>query len=98
VRLSKATHRFRKPSQVASAPNAVRTKHGLDAVLIVGLLQALQGDEKRAELLLERGYGKVPDTRSNIIRYSKTLHVVGRQVSHFRQLPLQRAFFFRKAS
>jgi hypothetical protein len=30
-------------------------------VLIVGLLQALQGDEKWAKLLLERGYGKVAD-------------------------------------
>jgi hypothetical protein len=33
----------------------------LDALLIVGALQALQGDEKWAKLLLERGYGKVAD-------------------------------------
>jgi len=33
----------------------------LDALLIVGALQALQGDEKWAKRLLERDYGKVPD-------------------------------------
>lgn len=36
-------------------------KHALDATIIVGLLQALQGDEKWAKLLWEYGYGKVPD-------------------------------------
>lgn len=36
-------------------------KHALDAILIVGLLQALQGEEKWAKLLLERGYGKMAD-------------------------------------
>ncbi len=33
----------------------------LDALLIVGTLQALQGDEKWAKLLIERAYGKVRD-------------------------------------
>lgn len=33
----------------------------LDALLIVGTLQALQGDEKWAKLLLERAYVKVRD-------------------------------------
>jgi hypothetical protein len=33
----------------------------VDALLIVGALQALQGDEKWAKLLLERGCGKVTD-------------------------------------
>lgn len=33
----------------------------LDAMIIVGILQALQGDEKWGKLLWERGYGKVTD-------------------------------------
>jgi hypothetical protein len=37
----------------------------LDPLLIVGAPQALQDDEKWAKLLLERGYGKVPD---NVVR------------------------------
>lgn len=36
-------------------------KQALDATIIVGLLQALQGDDKWAKLLWEYGYGKVPD-------------------------------------
>ncbi|MFK4523106.1 hypothetical protein ABIF90_001087 [Bradyrhizobium japonicum] len=36
-------------------------KKPLQATIIVGLLQALQGDEKWAKLLLPRGYGKIPD-------------------------------------
>lgn len=35
-------------------------KQALDAIIIVGLLQALQGDEACAKLLWERGYGEVP--------------------------------------
>jgi hypothetical protein len=36
-------------------------KKALEATIIVGLLQALQGDDRWAKLLWERGYGKVPD-------------------------------------
>lgn len=36
-------------------------KKPLQATIIAGLLQALQGDEKWAKLLWERGYGKVAD-------------------------------------
>lgn len=36
-------------------------KKPLQATIIAGLLQALQGDEKWARLLWERGYGKVAD-------------------------------------
>jgi hypothetical protein len=36
-------------------------RQALDATIIVGLLQALQGDDKWAKLLWERGYGRVPD-------------------------------------
>lgn len=36
-------------------------RQALDAMVIVGLLQALQGDEKWAKLLWEYGFGKVPD-------------------------------------
>ena len=36
-------------------------KNALDATIIAGLLQALQGDDKWAKFLRERGYGKVPD-------------------------------------
>lgn len=36
-------------------------KKALEATIIVGLLQALQGDKEWAKLLWERGYGKVPD-------------------------------------
>lgn len=37
------------------------SRDALDAMVIVGLLQALQGDEKWAKLLWEYGFGKVPD-------------------------------------
>lgn len=36
-------------------------KNALDATIIAGLLQALQGDDKWAKLLWEYRYGKVPD-------------------------------------
>jgi len=36
-------------------------KNALDATIIAGLLQALQGDDKWAKLLWEYGYGKVPE-------------------------------------
>lgn len=36
-------------------------KKALEATVIVGLLQALQGDKDWAKLLWERGYGKVAD-------------------------------------
>lgn len=36
-------------------------KKPLQATIIVGLLQALQGDEKWGKLLWGRGYGRVPD-------------------------------------
>jgi hypothetical protein len=36
-------------------------KNALDAIIIVGILQALQGDKGWAELVLNRGHGKVPD-------------------------------------
>ncbi|MGY4295132.1 hypothetical protein ACVWXN_003227 [Bradyrhizobium sp. i1.4.4] len=36
-------------------------KKPLQATIIVGRLQALQGDDKWAKLLWERGFGKVPD-------------------------------------
>jgi hypothetical protein len=36
-------------------------KSALDATIIVGLLQALQGEDKWAKLLWEYGYGKVLD-------------------------------------
>jgi hypothetical protein len=35
-------------------------KKALEATIIVGLLQALQGDEDWAKFLWKRGYGKVP--------------------------------------
>lgn len=36
-------------------------RQALEATIIVGLLQALKGDKAWAQLLWERGYGKVPD-------------------------------------
>lgn len=36
-------------------------RSAIDAMVIVGLLQALQGDERWAKLLWEYGFGKVPD-------------------------------------
>jgi hypothetical protein len=36
-------------------------KKAIDAVFIVGLLQALQGDKAWAQFIVERGWGKVPD-------------------------------------
>lgn len=36
-------------------------RNALDAMVIAGLLQALQGDERWAKLLWEYGFGKVPD-------------------------------------
>jgi hypothetical protein len=36
-------------------------KRAIDAVFIVGLLQALQGDKQWAQFITERGWGKVPD-------------------------------------
>jgi len=36
-------------------------RKALDAMIIAGLLQALQGDERWAKLLWEYGFGKVPD-------------------------------------
>jgi hypothetical protein len=51
------------PSAIAETiRNAVGAdRKALQATIIVGLLQALQGDEKWAKLLWERGYGKVAD-------------------------------------
>lgn len=36
-------------------------KRAIDAVFIVGLLQALQGDKNWGQFIVERGWGKVPD-------------------------------------
>ena len=46
--------------------NAIRNqcgadKRAIDAVMIVGLLQALQGDKGWAQFIVERGWGKVTD-------------------------------------
>lgn len=46
--------------------NAIRAQCGsdakaMDAMIVVGLLQALQGDNKWAQLIWDRGWGKVPD-------------------------------------
>lgn len=40
-------------------------KNALDAIIMVGILQALQGDEKWAKLLIEHGWGK-PEQVSKI--------------------------------
>ena len=50
------------PAIVTTIKKAVGAdKNALDATIIAGLLQALQGDDKWAKLLWEYGYGKVPD-------------------------------------
>lgn len=51
------------PDAVAKTiKNAVGSdKNALDAIIIVGILQALQGDKGWAELIMNRGHGKVPD-------------------------------------
>lgn len=36
-------------------------KKAIDAVFIVGLLQALKGDKAWSQFIVERGWGKVPD-------------------------------------
>jgi hypothetical protein len=51
------------PAIAATIKNAVGAdKKALDAMLIVGLLNSLQGDDKWAKLLLEHGYGKAEQT------------------------------------
>ena len=51
------------PAAIAETIKAAvgEDKRALEATIIVGLLQALQGDKDWAKLLWERGYGKVPD-------------------------------------
>lgn len=52
------------PKNIADTiKNAVgEDKKALDALLIVALLQGLQGEVRSTELLLDRGYGKAPPT------------------------------------
>lgn len=51
------------PAAIAEAIRAQcgEDKKAIDAVFIVGLLQALQGDKAWAQFIVERGWGKVPD-------------------------------------
>lgn len=51
------------PQPIADAIRAQcgEDKKAIDAVFIVGLLQALQGDKAWAQFIIERGWGKVPD-------------------------------------
>ena len=50
------------PAIAETIKNAVgANKKALDAIIIAGVLQALQGSEAWGKLLLERGYGKVAD-------------------------------------
>lgn len=54
-------------------------KKAIDAVFIVGLLQALQGDKAWAQFIVERGWGKVPDKLEggdNPIQVNSKLEVV----------------------
>jgi hypothetical protein len=50
-----------KPIAEAIRNQCGEDRKAIDAVIIVGLLQALQGDKSWAQFIVERGWGKVPD-------------------------------------
>jgi hypothetical protein len=50
-----------KPIADAIRSQCGEERKAIDAVFIVGLLQALQGDKAWAQFIVERGWGKVAD-------------------------------------
>jgi len=55
------TEKLPRPIREAIRAQCGDDVKAIDAVMIVGLLQALQGDKGWAEFITNRGWGKVPD-------------------------------------